>query len=329
MDYFCREKGIKREYSVARTPQQRGVAERRNKTLIEAAKTMLADSKLPTTFWAEAVSTACYVQNRVLVVKPHNKTLYELFRGFKHALSFMRPFGCHVTILNTLDSLGKFDGKSDESFFVGYSLSSKAFRREWSKVVHKVKLVQDVENGEPKSAADDQKQDGDGLNNENVEQKRFADDSSTKDVNAAGQQVNTVSPDVNTGSLKLNVVGLSFNTASPSEQDSTEEEPEVDVGNITNSYIVPTTPNTRIHKDHPIDNVIGEVKLTVQTRRMLKPTSEQGFLSDVYEQKTHDTLNTCLYACFLSQIEPTSIAKALSDSSWVEAMQEELLQFKH
>ncbi|GJX81030.1 putative ribonuclease H-like domain-containing protein [Tanacetum coccineum] len=67
---------------------------------------------------------------------------------------------------------------------------------------------------------------------------------------------------------------------------------------------------------------------TVQTRRMSKPTSEQGFLSDVYEQKTHDTLNTCLYACFLSQIEPTSIAKALSDSSWVEAMQEELLQFK-
>ncbi|GJS52177.1 putative ribonuclease H-like domain-containing protein [Tanacetum coccineum] len=83
-----------------------------------------------------------------------------------------------------------------------------------------------------------------------------------------------------------------------------------------------------IHKDHPIDNVIGEVKSTVQIRRMTKPTSEQGFLSDVYEQKTHDTLNTCLYACFLSQIEPTSIAKALSDSSWVEAMQEELLQFK-
>ncbi|GJR06442.1 putative ribonuclease H-like domain-containing protein [Tanacetum coccineum] len=119
MDDFCREKGIKREYSVARTPQQNGVAERRNRTLIEAARTMLADSKLPTTFWAEAVSTACYVQNRVLVVKPHNKTPYELFRGFKPALSFMRPFGCHVTILNTLDSLGKFDGKSDEGFFVG------------------------------------------------------------------------------------------------------------------------------------------------------------------------------------------------------------------
>ncbi|GKF24104.1 retrovirus-related pol polyprotein from transposon TNT 1-94 [Tanacetum coccineum] len=96
--------------------------------LIEAAKTMLADSKLPNTFWVEAVNTACYVQNRVLVVKPHNKTPYELFKGRTPALSFMITFGCHVTILNTLDYLGKFDGKSDEGFFVGYSMNSKAFR---------------------------------------------------------------------------------------------------------------------------------------------------------------------------------------------------------
>ncbi|GJW64709.1 putative ribonuclease H-like domain-containing protein [Tanacetum coccineum] len=104
------------------------VAERRNKTLIEAAKTMLANSKLPTTFWAEAVNTACYVQNRVLVVKPHNKTPYELFHGRTPTLSFMRPFGYPVTILNTIDHLDKFDGKADEGFFVGYSLNSKAFR---------------------------------------------------------------------------------------------------------------------------------------------------------------------------------------------------------
>ncbi|GJW59017.1 ribonuclease H-like domain-containing protein [Tanacetum coccineum] len=128
MNQFCEMKGIKREFSVARTPQQNGVAERKNRTLIEAARTMLADSKLPTTFWAEAVNTACYVQNRVLVIKPHNKTPYELFLGRKPALSFMRPFGCPVTILNTIDHLGKFDGKADEGFFVGYSTNSKAFR---------------------------------------------------------------------------------------------------------------------------------------------------------------------------------------------------------
>ncbi|GJU45327.1 putative ribonuclease H-like domain-containing protein [Tanacetum coccineum] len=354
MDDFCREKGIKREYSVARTPQQNGVAERRNRTLIEAARTMLADSKLPTTFWAEAVSTACYVQNRVLVVKPHNKTPYELFRGFKPALSFMRPFGCHVTILNTLNSLGKFDGKSDEGFFVGYSLSSKAFRVYntrtrnveenlhigflenkpmieengpkwlfdidsltqsmnyvpvaagtisnesagtqgevntgtstheitqdcivmpiWKDASYFDSPSKDVNNGEPKSTADDQKQDGNSLNNKNVEQDKFEDDSSTKEVNATGQHVKTVSPEVNT-------VGPSVNTASSYDQNSPkdmftigashtleathieffsdEDEPEVDLGNITNSYTVPTTPNTRIHKDHPIENVISDVK---------------------------------------------------------------------
>nr|GEX64371.1 hypothetical protein [Tanacetum cinerariifolium] len=97
MNQFCEMKGIMRQFSVARTPQQNKVVERRNKTIIKAARTMLADFKLPTNFWAEAVNTACYVQNRVLVVKPHNKTPYELFMA-------------------------------DEGFFVGYSLNSKAFR---------------------------------------------------------------------------------------------------------------------------------------------------------------------------------------------------------
>nr|GEY56178.1 ribonuclease H-like domain-containing protein [Tanacetum cinerariifolium] len=125
---FCEMKGIKREFSVARTPQQNRIAERKNRTLIKAVRTMLADLKLPTTFWAEAVNTACYVQNRVLVIKLHNKTPYELFLGRKHALSFMRPFGCHVIFLNTIDHLGKFNEKADEGFFVGYSTNSKAFR---------------------------------------------------------------------------------------------------------------------------------------------------------------------------------------------------------
>nr|GEW24025.1 retrovirus-related Pol polyprotein from transposon TNT 1-94 [Tanacetum cinerariifolium] len=108
--------------------EQNGVAERKNRTLIEASRTMLVDLKLPTTFWAEAVNIVCYVQNKVLVIKPHNKTPYELFLGIKPALSFMRPFGCHVLILNTIDHLGKFNGKADEGFFVGYSTNSKAFR---------------------------------------------------------------------------------------------------------------------------------------------------------------------------------------------------------
>nr|GEV93024.1 hypothetical protein [Tanacetum cinerariifolium] len=85
--------------------------------------TMLGDSLLPITFWAEAVNTACYVLNRALVTKSHNKTPYELLNGRTPRLDFMRPFGCPVTILNTLDPLGKFKGKADEEFLVGYSVT--------------------------------------------------------------------------------------------------------------------------------------------------------------------------------------------------------------
>nr|GFA08402.1 retrovirus-related Pol polyprotein from transposon TNT 1-94 [Tanacetum cinerariifolium] len=120
--------GIKREYSVARTPQQNKLTERKNRTLIEADRTMLANSLLPTIFWAEAVNIACYVLNRILVTKPHNQTPYELIIGRPLSISFMRPFGCLVTILNTLDPLEKFIRKAEEGFLVGYSVNSKAFR---------------------------------------------------------------------------------------------------------------------------------------------------------------------------------------------------------
>ncbi|GJU47884.1 putative ribonuclease H-like domain-containing protein [Tanacetum coccineum] len=314
MDEFCREKGIKREYSVARTPQQNGVAERKNRTLIEAARTMLADSKLPTTFWAEAVSTACYVQNRVLIVKPHNKTPYELFRGIKPAIGFMKPFGCHVTILNTLDKLGKFDGKSDEGFFVGYSLSSKAFRvyKEFLSLAHllnKIKIRLQCQFGRMLH----------NLNNGTTD-----------------QQVNTAMPEVNTGSREVSTALPEVNTTtpedlvgpSPASEDSHMEDQEIELGNIPQSYEVPTTPHTRIHKDHPIEHVIGDVQSSVQTRRMKTSYSEKGFLSAIYEGKSHQDLYTCLFVCFLSQEEPKRISEALRDLAWVEAMQEELLQFK-
>ncbi|GKC82750.1 putative ribonuclease H-like domain-containing protein [Tanacetum coccineum] len=140
MDDLCSRKVIKRQFSNARTPQQNGVAERRNITLIEAARTMLADAKLHVTFWAKAVNTACYVQNRVLVTKPLNKTPYELFNGRAPAIGFLRPFGCHVMILNTLGNLGKFDAKGDE--VVGARTSS-------SKILGTKEDVKQDEKGSP------------------------------------------------------------------------------------------------------------------------------------------------------------------------------------
>ncbi|GKD14888.1 putative ribonuclease H-like domain-containing protein, partial [Tanacetum coccineum] len=344
MDDFCKEKGIKREYSVAKTPQQNGVAERRNRTRIEAAKTMLADSKLPTTFWAEAVSTACY--NKPMIEGNGPKWLFDI-DSLTQSMNNVPVAAC--TISN--ESAG-----TQGELNAGTSTQKEEISQDcivmpiWKDASYFDSASKDVGNGEPKSAADDEKQVEDGPDNENDEKDKSEDDSSPKEVNTVGQHVNTASPDVNTGRFKLNTVNPLVNTASSSDPDSPkdmftmgashtlkdthveffsdEDEPEVDLGNILNSYTVPTTPNTRIHKDHLIKNVIGDVKSSVQTRRMIKPNSEQGFLSAVYKEKTYDTLNTCLYACFLSHFEPTSIAKALSDSSWVEAMYEELMQFK-
>ncbi|GKC24791.1 putative ribonuclease H-like domain-containing protein, partial [Tanacetum coccineum] len=125
-----------------------GVAERRNRTLIEAARTMLVYSKLAITFWAKEVNIACYVLNRVLVIKPHTKTPYELIYGRTQLIDFMKPFGCPVTILNTKDRLGKFDGKANEGFFVGYSVVSKAMRvfNKRTRIVQEILNIRFLEN---------------------------------------------------------------------------------------------------------------------------------------------------------------------------------------
>ncbi|GKC80597.1 putative ribonuclease H-like domain-containing protein, partial [Tanacetum coccineum] len=283
MSEFCEEKGIKKEFS--------------------AARTMLADSKLPTTFWVEEVNTASYVQNMVLVVKPHNKTPYELFRGRTPALSFMRPFGCQVTILNTLDYLGKFDGKSDEGFFVGYLMNSKAFK------VYNIRTRKVEENLHIRFLEDKPIIAGDGP------KWLFDIDVLTKSMNYMPVVAGTNSDDFIDGSLfdsssknasndkpqpssdagKKNDEGVCKESGiddqeklENSTQDINTARP-MDMSNITTTYPVPSTPNTRIHKDHSFDHVIGDIHSGVQTRRMTKTTNEQ---------------------------------------CWIEAMQDELLQFK-
>nr|GEX00999.1 Gag-Pol polyprotein [Tanacetum cinerariifolium] len=239
MDDFCEEKCIKREYSVARTPQQNGVTERRNRTLIEAERTMLADSKLPITFWAEAVNTACYVQNKVLVVKPYFKTPYELFRRRTSALSLMRPFGCHVTILNTLDHLGKFDRKLDEGFLIGYSTNSKAFRvyntraRKNQCIMYQL-LQCEIDNQERANA-----------------------EHSTKDINTIGPSISTARSNFNTASPTVNTVRVTDDFFGVDNDMRSSDGVELDISNISTTYHIPTNPNTRINKDHSLNNVIA------------------------------------------------------------------------
>ncbi|GJR18815.1 putative ribonuclease H-like domain-containing protein [Tanacetum coccineum] len=356
MNQFCERKGIKREFSVARTPQQNGVAERKNRTLIEAARTMLADSKLPTTFWAEAVNTACYVQNRVLVTKPHNKTPYELFLGRKPALGFMRPFGCPVTILNIIDHLGKFDGKTDEGLFVGYSINrsgpnwlfdidaltksmnykpvvagnqsngntgTKAYddagKAKMETIPGKDYILLSLWPADPllpqslKSCLDDGfKPSGDDEKKVTEEPGKEGGDSNKEDeINAVGRKSSIELPnDPNVPELKDIVYS----------DDDEDVGTEADMNNLDAFMPVSPIPTTRIHKDHPVEQIIGDLNSAPQTRRMTKNLEEHGLFSSVQQRTNHKDFQNCLFACFLSQEEPKKVIHALKDPSWIEAM---------
>nr|GEW75912.1 retrovirus-related Pol polyprotein from transposon TNT 1-94 [Tanacetum cinerariifolium] len=108
--------------------QSKVLAERNNRTLIEAARTMMNGSVLSKHFWAEAVRITCYTQNRSIIVKRHDKTPYEIFRERIPDTSYFYVFRCLVFIHNHKDHLRKFDAKADDGYFLGYSFISKAFK---------------------------------------------------------------------------------------------------------------------------------------------------------------------------------------------------------
>ncbi|GKB40412.1 retrovirus-related pol polyprotein from transposon TNT 1-94, partial [Tanacetum coccineum] len=124
---FCDKKGIFQKISSPYTPEQNGVAERKKRTLIEAARTMLSGYVFSKQYWTEAVATACYTQNRSTIVKRHLKTPYEIFRKIIPNINFLHVFGCPVYIHNHKDHLEKFDEKANDGYLLGYSLVSKAF----------------------------------------------------------------------------------------------------------------------------------------------------------------------------------------------------------
>ncbi|GKB36704.1 retrovirus-related pol polyprotein from transposon TNT 1-94 [Tanacetum coccineum] len=249
--------------------------------------------------------------NRVLVTKPHNKTPYELLISRPPNLDIIKPFGCPVTILNTLDHLGKFEGKADEGFFVGYSINSKAFRvfntrtRKVEENLH-VKFLENKSNvagsglewlfdiysltksmnSEPITAgnqtnsdADDKDDDevpgkGDeGVNkvSRNDDQERT--DSSTQDINTVGPGINTAS--TNMPSLEETDI---FDRAYADE----DVGGEADLNNLETTMNVSPIPTTRIHKDHPKDQIIGDLNLSTQTRRMINFSKENAM---VYRNK--------------------------------------------
>ncbi|GKA41306.1 putative ribonuclease H-like domain-containing protein [Tanacetum coccineum] len=301
MSEFCEKKGIKKEFSVARTPQQNGVAERRNRTLIEAARTMLMqtlskfDGKSDEGFFVgyslnskafrvynirtrkvEENLHIRFLEDKPIIAGDGPKWLFEL-----DVLTKSMNYVLVVTGRNSNDFVG-----TEESIGAGHS--SKETRSSQDYILMPLwkdgslfdSSSKNASNDEPQPPSDTGKNDDEGVCKERGIDDQERPKNSTQDVNTAGPSINT-EPDM--FSLGDNA------TLEATYADFFGDETKVDMSNITTAYLVSSTSNTRIHKDHSLDHVIGDVQ---------------------------------------SGEEPKRIAKALSNSAWVEAMQEELLQFK-
>nr|GEV15283.1 retrovirus-related Pol polyprotein from transposon TNT 1-94 [Tanacetum cinerariifolium] len=306
MNDFGSQKGIKREFRNARTPQQNGVAERRNRTLIEAARTMLADAKLPVTFWAEAVNTACYVQNRVLVNKSHNKTPYELFNGRSPAIGFLKPFGCHVMILNTLNNLGKFEEKGMTVTLLDTQCTKDATSQEVKKDASSLRYIAlpnwahdallEFSSSKPQDHCCTEVLEGSGNPNPTT---------STSNLLADPMETLIVETPIPSASLPV-PTAYSTDSQDPSSDSrliskrvtNQEETPSLDnilsltnrfedilgvttnsdesnrveanISNMETAITASPTPTLKIHKDHPKSQIIGPLDTPIQTRNKSK-----------------------------------------------------------
>ncbi|KAL8104298.1 hypothetical protein AgCh_028500 [Apium graveolens] len=328
MEEFCKSHGIKQEFSALGTPQQNGVVERKNRTLIEAARTMLEEAKLPTYFWAEAVQTACFTQNATLINK-HGKTPYEMVKKKKPNLKYFHVFGCKCFVLKTHpEQLLNFDLKADEGIFVGYPLSTKSFRvyNLRTKVVmesinvsfddKKITGLKDfVDHDQLRFENEDSYSDtenpdslspdtanSDGLNSDVIETvvTTLNDDAPISDSSSSDKPSSDNTENVNTE--ESNSESIVSGGASENEN-----EDSMDHGGASSSR--ENLPSARKWtKSHTPDLIIGNPDAGVRTRT--------------------GTSNECLYNSFLSQTEPKKVEEALQDADWVQAMQEELNEFE-
>nr|GEW20647.1 putative ribonuclease H-like domain-containing protein [Tanacetum cinerariifolium] len=295
----------------------------------------------------------------------------KICTGKKPALSFMRPFGCPVTILNTLDHLGRgptwlfnidtlTDSINYKSVVAGNQTNGNAGTKEninagqagkktlpdqeyillplWTKdSLFSSTSKQSPDDGF-KPSGDKEKQDAESPGNDVPRQESQEQDTTVNSTN----NLTTISPTVNTAGIQDSVVDENIVYGCANDHNMPELEDtsifkdshkdvfgaEADFNNMESTYQVSHISTTRVHKDHLVEQIIGDLYSAPRTRRMTKSVTNHGMISSIPQRINHQHLNTCLFACFFSQIEPTRVAKALTNHAWVEAMQEELLQFK-
>nr|GFA15741.1 hypothetical protein [Tanacetum cinerariifolium] len=343
---FFDEVGITQQFSATRTPQQNGVVERRNRTLVEVARTLLTFANLPSFLWAEAIAIACFTQNHSIIHKRFDKTPYELINKRKPNIKFFHVFGCRCYLLNDYEDVGKLKAKGYIRVFVGYSKVSGAFRI-YNKRTRKIHESVNVNFDELSEMASKQFSLEPGLSNlnemgkplnlsvsqimksstTNVETpinkevyhevfESFQGESYSSSLNDDVQQSpeEVILPSSNTQLIPINMVpngdeaSTSHNMLNERLEDAYFDASTLfhDPSNVQTFY-QPYPHEKKWTKDHPLHKRIGDSKSSVRTRGQLA--------------------NLCLFSCLLSSIEPANVDEALKNADWVSAMQEELDQF--
>ncbi|KAJ9557718.1 hypothetical protein OSB04_012332, partial [Centaurea solstitialis] len=253
-------------------------------TLVEATRTMLNASGLRLTFWAEAVSAACYTQNRSLVVKRFEKTPYQLLHNKRPNIKFFHVFGCKCFVLNDREPIGKFDSKGDDAIFIGYAWDTIAFRAYIPRtqiVVVSTKVIQDKFTEELKLQAD-------------------------KSPNA------TITQDLEQLFTKCY-----------------EDEDEPDRSSVEPDS--PVTLNQAEIASHFIMTISGpssSIPSSSITPSTVSPPPEAVLTDSTPNLSSSQVPTTTEPTLLPSEIELKKVAEALADPFWVEAMQDELLQFE-
>nr|GEZ42965.1 retrovirus-related Pol polyprotein from transposon TNT 1-94 [Tanacetum cinerariifolium] len=311
---------------------------RRNRTLLEAVRTMLTFANLPSFLWAEAIATACFIQNRSIIHKRFDKTPYELINQRKPNIKFFRVFGCRCYLLNDYEDVAKLKAKGDIGVFVGYSKESASFRI-YNKRTHKIHESVNVNFDKLSDMASKQFSLEPSLSNLNETGKYLnlsvlqVDEASKKDLEDLSQDFydeyfdsskimkssttnveTSINEEVFHELISINMIP-NGNEASTSHNVFNERLEDAyfdastsfhDPSNV-HTYYQPYPHEKKWTKDHPLHKIIGDPKSSVRTRGQLA--------------------NSCLFSCLLSFIEPANVAEALKDVDWVIAMQEELDQF--
>nr|GEU57142.1 hypothetical protein [Tanacetum cinerariifolium] len=333
--------GIHHQTSVARTPEQNGVVERRNRTLVEVARMMLSAAKVPLFFWAEAIATSCFTQNSSLVIPRHEKTPYHIINDRKPSVKFFHIFGSLCYIVRDGENFDKMKEKGDACIFVGYSTQSRAYRvfnKRTRVIVESIhvnfdelpQMVSEHISSDPAPECQEMALEHDSLSPEHQCQENVS--HSDKTVTTSTELDLLFSPmfdELLNGSSK--VVFKSFAVCSADAPNHRQPQQITPLNNhITpgpTCQFLPLAPTVTSNEN------ISQAEMYAQNDQVADdefinifstPVQDRGEASNRHLKSDGEI---CMFALTVSRTEPKNIKEAMDDSAWIESMQEELHQF--